>query len=121
MLTGLLRNAHRLLSSTGVMYLHLDWRANALARLVCDEVFGEKQFLNEIIWAYESGGRAKRYFSRKHDTILLYARSRRYRFDVTRVPLRRETARSNPYAPHRGRAGPRLPDDPLRREAVPVL
>lgn len=95
MLTGLLRNAHRLLSSTGVMYLHLDWRANALARLVCDEVFGEKQFLNEIIWAYESGGRAKRYFSRKHDTILLYARSRRYRFDVTRVPLRRETARSN--------------------------
>ena len=50
---------------------HLDWRGSALARLACDQVFGEKAFMNEIIWAYETGGRAQRHFSRKHDTILM--------------------------------------------------
>lgn len=94
-LRSLLRNAYRLLNKTGVLYLHLDWRASAHARLLCDEIFGEDCFLNEIVWAYESGGRAKRYFSRKHDVILLYAKSNKYRFDLTRVPLERSTARKN--------------------------
>ncbi|MGN0777942.1 MAG: DNA-methyltransferase [Aristaeellaceae bacterium] len=94
-LRGMVEQAHRLLAPTGMMLLHLDWRMAAYARLLCDEVFGEKRFLNEIIWAYESGGRAKHYFSRKHDVILLYARSPRYRFDLTRVPLERTATRSN--------------------------
>lgn len=94
-LRGLVENAHRLLAPTGVFCLHLDWRAAAHARLLCDEVFGEDRFLNEIIWAYESGGRSKHYFSRKHDVILLYARSRKYRFDLTRVPLERSAVRRN--------------------------
>ena len=94
-LRGMVEQAHRLLAPTGVLLLHLDWRMAAYARLLCDEVFGEKRFLNEIIWAYESGGRAKRHFSRKHDVILVYARSPRYRFDLTRVPLERSAARRN--------------------------
>ena len=76
-----------LLDGTGVFYLHLDWRMAAPARVMCDNVFGKSRFLNEIIWSYESGGRAKRYFSRKHDVILLYAKSEKYFFDLTRVPL----------------------------------
>lgn len=95
MLRGLVEQAHHLLASTGVLCLHLDWRMAAYARLVCDEIFGEKRFLNEIIWSYESGGRAKRHFSRKHDVILLYARSARYRFDLTQVPLERSAVRRN--------------------------
>ncbi len=94
-LRGLVENAHRLLAPTGVFCLHLDWRAAAHARLLCDEIFGEDRFLNEIVWAYESGGRAKRHFSRKHDVILLYACSRKYRFDLTQVPLERASARRN--------------------------
>lgn len=94
-LRGLLTNAHRLLSNTGVLCLHLDWRASAYARLLCDEIFGEDRFLNEVIWAYESGGRARRHFSRKHDVILIYAKTRKYRFDLTRVPLKRSAARRN--------------------------
>lgn len=94
-LRRLLTNAHQLLSSTGVLCLHLDWRASAYARILCDEIFGEDRFLNEVIWAYESGGRAKRHFSRKHDVILLYAKSRKYRFDLTRVPLPRSSVRRN--------------------------
>ncbi|MBQ8556803.1 MAG: site-specific DNA-methyltransferase [Clostridia bacterium] len=94
-LRGLIENAHRLLNRTGVLALHLDWHTSAYGRLICDEVFGEELFLNEIIWAYESGGRAKKYFSRKHDTILLYARTKDYRFDLRRVPLERTEHRKN--------------------------
>lgn len=95
LLRGLIENAHQLLSRTGVLALHLDWHTSAYGRLICDEVFGEEFFLNEIIWAYESGGRAKKYFSRKHDTILLYARTKDYRFDLHRVPLERTEHRKN--------------------------
>ncbi len=94
-LRGLIENAHKLLNRTGVLALHLDWRTSAYGRLICDEVFGEELFLNEIIWAYESGGRAKKYFSRKHDTILLYARTKDYHFDLRRVPLERTEHRKN--------------------------
>ncbi len=95
MLRGLIENAWLLLAPSGMLCLHLDWRASAQARLICDEVFGEERFVNEIIWAYESGGRARRYFSRKHDTILLYAKSRAYRFEVRNVPLVRGETRKN--------------------------
>ena len=94
-LRGLIENAHALLSKTGVLALHLDWHTSAYGRIICDEVFGEEFFLNEVIWSYESGGRAKKYFSRKHDTILLYARTKDYHFDLHRVPLERTEHRKN--------------------------
>ena len=90
--------ARDLLQDTGVFYLHLDWRMAAQARIMCDKVFGKTRFLNEIIWAYESGGRSKRCFSRKHDVILLYAKGQKYRFDLTRVPLSRADKRRNHMA-----------------------
>ena len=95
LLRSLIERAKDLLLPTGVLYLHLDWRTSAYARLLCDEIFGEDMFLNEIVWSYESGGRAKKYFSRKHDTILLYARSKDYHFDLRRVPLVRAEHRKN--------------------------
>lgn len=95
MLRGLIENAWLLLGSGGMLCLHLDWHSSARARLMCDEVFGEERFVNEVIWAYESGGRARRYFSRKHDTILLYAKSKSYRFRVENVPLARGESRRN--------------------------
>ena len=87
-----------LLSDTGVFYLHLDWRMSAQARIMCDKEFGKTRFLNEIIWAYESGGRSKKTFSRKHDTVLMYAKTKKYRFDITRVPLDRQSKRRNHMA-----------------------
>ena len=95
MLRGLIENAWMLLRSSGMLCLHLDWRSSAYARMICDELFGPDRFVNEIIWAYESGGRAKKYFSRKHDVILMYAKGRNYHFDVTRVPLSRSATRRN--------------------------
>ena len=87
-LRALAEQAKRLLMPGGFFGLHLDWRASARARLICDEVFGERQFVNEIIWSYESGGRSQKHFPRKHDTILLYAASLPYRFALEKAPMR---------------------------------
>ncbi|MBR6027557.1 MAG: site-specific DNA-methyltransferase [Clostridia bacterium] len=96
MLKGLITTARGLLRPEGLFALHLDWRASARARLLCEEIFGPNQFLNELIWSYESGGRAKRWFSRKHDTILLFAADAgRYRFSLDKVPIPRTEARHN--------------------------
>lgn len=95
MLRGALENAKMLLHDTGSLFLHLDSRMGAHARLLCDEIFGESNFVNEIIWAYQTGGRSMRRFSRKHDVILFYRKSRRQFFDMTAVPLPRSENRQN--------------------------
>jgi len=98
MLNRIVTEGRELLSDTGVFYLHLDWRMSASAKSLCDKAFGADRFLNEIIWAYESGGRSRRTFSRKHDTILMYAKTKKYRFDITKVPLDRQSRRRNHMA-----------------------
>ena len=70
--------AKELLTEDGLIFIHVDYREHAHVRLLSDEIFGEDNFINEIIWAYESGGRSKNFFSRKHDIILLYAKSDQY-------------------------------------------
>ena len=97
-LEQLISESHDLLNPEGVFCLHLDWRMTAQARILCDRIFGKERFLNEIIWAYESGGRSKRFFPRKHDNILMYAQSSRYHFDLTQVPLARGEHRKNHMA-----------------------
>jgi site-specific DNA-methyltransferase (adenine-specific) len=81
-----LRHAHRLLSAEGTLYLHLDYREAHYVKLLCDEVFGRECFLNEIVWAYDYGGKPKRRWPAKHDTILVYVRDPdRYWFDSDAV------------------------------------
>ncbi|MDR2161067.1 MAG: site-specific DNA-methyltransferase [Desulfovibrio sp.] len=77
-----------LLADDGSIYVHCDWRAVSFFRLFLDYLFGPDHFLGEIIWHYTGGGRSRRYFSRKHDTLLHYAKSRRWIFhqDAVRVP-----------------------------------
>ncbi len=98
MIRRVIGTGRELLKDTGVFCLHLDWRMAAPVRLLCDRVFGKTRFVNEIIWAYESGGRSRRFFPRKHEVILVYAKSERYRFDLTRVPLPRGEKRRNHMA-----------------------
>jgi DNA modification methylase len=69
-----MREMHRLLSERGSLFVHVDWRTTHHVRLLLDAVFGASNFLNEIIWHYRSGGRPAARFSRKHDTLLWYAR-----------------------------------------------
>lgn len=69
-----LEEAYRLLSPTGSFFLHLDYREVHYAKVALDGIFGRKSFINEIIWAYDYGARAKNRWSPKHDNILWYAK-----------------------------------------------
>jgi site-specific DNA-methyltransferase (adenine-specific)/adenine-specific DNA-methyltransferase len=85
-----------LLADDGCIYLHCDFRKAHHLRCLMDEVFGAERMLNEIIWFYPRGGDGERQFNRKHDTILLYARSDRWTFnyDAMLIPYtRRQLAR----------------------------
>ena len=95
MLRGALLAAKKLLKETGALFLHVDPRASAYARLLCDEIFGERNFVNEIIWAYQTGGRSTKHFSRKHDTVLFYRMTGALYFDIASVPLPRTGNRQN--------------------------
>jgi DNA modification methylase len=79
-----------LLSPTGSIFLHCDSHQSHNIRAILDEVFGTQQFRNEIIWHYTGGGRAKKYFSKKHDSIFWYSKSKKWTFniDAVRVPYK---------------------------------
>ena len=78
----------RLLKPTGSIYLHCDPTANHYLKLVMDSIFGKKHFRNEIVWCYTGPSNTKRWFPRKHDIILFYAKSDASFFyrDAVRVP-----------------------------------
>lgn len=81
-----LEEAHRVLGPTGTLYFHIDYREAHYCKLLLDEIFGRDCFLNEIIWAYDYGARAKRRWPAKHDTILVYVRDPKdYYFDSEAV------------------------------------
>ncbi len=65
---------HRILRDTGSLYLHVDPIASHYLKIVLDQIFGKDGFRNEIIWSYRTGGVSKKYWARKHDTILFYAK-----------------------------------------------
>ena len=68
-----------LLSDKGAIYLHCDWHKNSHLRLTMDEVFGEDNFVNEIVWSYRSGGASrKESLPKKHDTILFYRKNNNF-------------------------------------------
>ncbi len=81
-----LHHAHRLLGPEGTLYFHIDYREAHYCKLLLDEIFGRESFLNELIWAYDYGARAKRRWPAKHDTILVYVKDpQRYHFDSEQV------------------------------------
>jgi site-specific DNA-methyltransferase (adenine-specific) len=81
-----LEQAHRLLAAEGTLYFHIDYREAHHCKLLLDEVFGRECFLNELIWAYDYGARAKRRWPAKHDTILVYVKDAgAYYFDSAEV------------------------------------
>jgi hypothetical protein len=81
-----LEQVWRLLAPTGTLYLHLDYREVHYAKVLLDALFGRDCFLNEIIWAYDYGGRSKRKWPAKHDNILVYVKDQeKYYFDSESV------------------------------------
>jgi DNA modification methylase len=85
---------HRVLKSTGSIFLHCDWHANAYIRVyILDKIFGEANFKNEIIWCYTAPANVQNRFPQKHDTIFFYAKSKHSYFNANsiKIPYNQET------------------------------
>ena len=80
----------RVLKRTGSLYLHCDPTASHYLKAVLDAIFGWGNFRNEIVWCYEIGGRSRKQFASKHDTILYYSKSNNRFFDADSVRLPRK-------------------------------
>jgi site-specific DNA-methyltransferase (adenine-specific) len=70
-----LRQAYRVLAPHGTLYFHIDYREVHYCKVMLDEIFGRECFLNEVIWAYDYGGRTKQKWPPKHDNILVYVKN----------------------------------------------
>jgi DNA modification methylase len=72
----------RLLKDSGSIYVHLDWHASHYAKVEMDKIFGADRFMNEVVWHYKSfHGNVKRYFPRKHDVLLIYTKTDKWKFN----------------------------------------
>jgi DNA modification methylase len=85
-----LEHSRRTLASHGSLFVHLDYRTVHYVKVALDRLFGRARFVNEIVWCYAVGGKGRRGFGRKHDTILWYARGDDWAFypEAVRIPRR---------------------------------
>lgn len=74
------------LKSNGSLVIHVDPTISHYIKVALDNQFGADRYINEVVWAYNSGGASKRHLSRKHDTLLWYSKSDDYVFNVLREP-----------------------------------
>ncbi|WP_293965857.1 site-specific DNA-methyltransferase [uncultured Porphyromonas sp.] len=74
-----------IMSPTASIYVHLDWHIGHYVKILMDEIFGEENFRNEIIWCYKERESSKRYYNRKHDCIYFYTRSDDYVFNYRAI------------------------------------
>lgn len=85
-----LTHAYRVLAPSGSLFFHIDYRESHYCKIILDGIFGRPSFINEIIWAYDYGGRPKNRWPAKHDTIFWYAKDPKdYTFnydEVERIP-----------------------------------
>ena len=95
-----------LMRDDGLFFLHVDWHAVHYMRLLMDEIFGEDRFINEIIWQYKSGGSSKSRFARKHDNILMYSKTAKYRFFI-----QKEKSYNRGFKPYRFKGVEEFQDD----------
>jgi DNA modification methylase len=104
MLRPRLELVHRLLARSGTLYIHLDWHISAYVRVLLDEIFGAGRLLNEIVWAYHGPSPIRTAFSRKHDTILSYSKSKEFTFnaDAVRIPYDPATVKAFASSPKAG-------------------
>jgi site-specific DNA-methyltransferase (adenine-specific)/adenine-specific DNA-methyltransferase len=77
-----------LLAEEGTIYVHVDWRVTGYLRLILDEVFGEDNFRNEIIWCYTGPTPSPNDFRRKHDTIFRYVKTDKFIFNEQFKPYK---------------------------------
>ena len=81
-----------IMSDSSTIYVHLDWHIGHYVKIIMDEVFGEDNFVNEIVWGYKDiGAKAVPYFKKKHDTIYMYSKTPDKIFNIQRQKLSQST------------------------------
>lgn len=83
-------DCYRVLKENGTMFLHCDYHAGHYLKVAMDDLFGYKHFINELVWCYETSGKGKKQFSRKHDTIFWYAKGKKWTFNAKDVSIPRK-------------------------------
>ena len=79
------------MAEDAAIYVHLDWHIGHYVKVMLDEIFGEDNFVNEIVWCYTGPSPVKGHFPRKHDTIFWYAKnidSYTFNEDAIRLPYK---------------------------------
>lgn len=101
-----LEHAHRILKDSGSLFFHIDYREAHYSKVLLDQIFGRSNFINEIIWAYDYGGRAKKRWSAKHDNIFWYTKSETYTFnfeEMDRIPYMAPGLQKDPEKAAKGK------------------
>jgi DNA modification methylase len=80
-----LKEMHRVLKSTGSIYLQMDTRINHWLRCIMDDIFKYDNFRTEIVWFYNSQGKSDKEWNRKHDVILYYTKGKQWTFNAKDV------------------------------------
>ena len=113
--------AYRILTPTGSFFLHIDYREAHYCKVLLDALFGRECFMNEIIWAYDYGGRPKSRWPAKHDTLLWYVKDpARYTFhydEIDRVPYMAPGLAGARRRPRAGRRPPTCGGRPSSRRS----
>ncbi|MGM0595999.1 MAG: DNA methyltransferase [Myxococcota bacterium] len=86
---------HQILAENGAIYVHIDWKYSHYVKLLLDLIFGADNFKNEIIWHFQSGGRTRNFFARKHASIFYYVKSTKTPFYGDAVAVPRGHAKKN--------------------------
>jgi site-specific DNA-methyltransferase (adenine-specific) len=86
---------HQILAEDGAIYVHIDWKYAHYVKLLLDLIFGVDNFKNEIIWHFQSGGRTRNFFARKHASIFYYVKSAKTPFYGDAVAVSRGHAKKN--------------------------
>jgi len=92
---------HRILKKTGNIIIHVEPRISHIIRVICDEVFGESKFCNEIVWHTGGNSKNKYQLGRGHDTIIVYAKSSSSKFFPMYKPYDEEYLSHTKICPHR--------------------
>lgn len=82
-----LKEMHRILKPTGAIYLHVDYHAVHYLKIEMDRIFGMNNFRNEIVWCYTGPSNTKKWFPRKHDTILFYTKGTDWTFNIDNIKI----------------------------------
>jgi len=102
-----------LLSEKGSIFVHIDWHVGHYVKIILDEIFNKENFVNEIIWSYDWGGRGETEFAKKHDNIYLYQKSNNRYFDGYSVAV--------PYQTQiEGRKNPLVSEEKFNRGKIPT-